>query len=307
MTYIDEHKHLFGVEPICRALTQFGWPIASSTYRAACRRLPSARARRDAWLCEQIRRVHAANYGVYGARKVWLALNREGIEVARCTVERLMCQLGLRGVVRGRTRRTTIADQHAARPVDLVQRRFHADRPNRLWVADFTYVPTWSGMVYVAFVIDVYSRRILGWRAATSMKTALVLDALEMAFWARGRGGVRDLSGLIHHHDAGSQYTSIAFTERLAAAGVDASVGTVADAYDNALAESTIGLFKTELIKPRGPWRSCDQVEIATLEYVDWYNHRRLHSGAADLPPADFETLHQPPELRLTEATSQPK
>jgi putative transposase len=237
---------------------------------------------------------------------VWLALNREGVDVARCTVERLMRQLGLRGVMRGKTRRTTVADQHAARPADLVQRRFNADRPNRLWVADFTYVPTWSGMVYVAFVIDVYSRRILGWRAATSMKTALVLDALEMAIWARGRHGTTDLTGLIHHHDAGSQYTSIAFTERLAAAGVDASVGTVADAYDNALAESTIGLFKTELIKPRGPWRTCDQLEIATLEYVDWYNHRRPHSGAADLPPADFETLHQPTESRLNEATSQP-
>ncbi len=306
MTYIDEHQHLFGVEPICRTLTEHGWPIASGTYRAHRQRLPSARARRDEWLTEQIRRVHAANYGVYGARKVWLALNREGIAVARCTVERLMRSLGLRGAVRGKTRRTTIADERAARPADLVQRRFTVDRPNRLWVADFTYVPTWSGMVYVAFVIDAYSRRILGWRAATSMKTALVLDALEMAIWARGRGGVTDLSGLIHHHDAGSQYTSIAFTERLATAGVDASVGSVADAYDNALAESTIGLFKTELIKPGGPWRSCDQVEIATLEYVDWYNHRRLHSGAADLPPALFETLHQPTESRLTEATSQP-
>ncbi len=306
MTYIDEHQHLFGVEPICRTLTEHGWPIASGTYRAHRQRLPSARARRDEWLTEQIRRVHAANYGVYGARKVWLALNREGIAVARCTVERLMRSLGLRGAVRGKTRRTTIADERAARPADLVQRRFTVDRPNRLWVADFTYAPTWSGMVYVAFVIDAYSRRILGWRAATSMKTALVLDALEMAIWARGRGGVTDLSGLIHHHDAGSQYTSIAFTERLATAGVDASVGSVADAYDNALAESTIGLFKTELIKPGGPWRSCDQVEIATLEYVDWYNHRRLHSGAADLPPALFETLHQPTESRLTEATSQP-
>jgi putative transposase len=205
VSYIDEHKHLFGVEPICQALTQFGWPIASSTYRAVCRRQPSVRSRRDAVLAGQIRRVHAANYGVYGARKVWLALNREGVEVARCTVERLMREQNLRGVVRGKTRRTTIADQHAARPADLVQRRFHADRPNRLWVADFTYVPTWSGMVYVAFVIDVYSRRILGWRAATSMKTALVLDALEMAIWARSRHGATDLAGLIHHHDAGSQ------------------------------------------------------------------------------------------------------
>ncbi len=306
MNYIDEHKHQFGVEPICRTLTSSGWPIASSTYRAACRRLPSARARRDAWLTEKIRQVHADNYGVYGARKIWLALNRAGVEVARCTVERLMRQAGLRGVVRGRTRRTTIADQRAARSADLVQRRFTADRPNRLWVADFTYVPTWTGTAYVAFVIDVYSRRILGWRAATSMKTALVLDALEMAIWARGRHGATDLSGLVHHNDAGSQYTSIAFTDRLTQAGADSSVGTVADAYDNALAESTIGLFKTELIKPRGPWKTCDQVEIATLEYVDWYNHRRLHSGAADLSPADFETLHQPTKPRPTRAMSQP-
>jgi putative transposase len=187
-----------------------------------------------------------------------------------------------------------------------VQRQFTADRPNRLWVADFTHVPTWSGMVYVAFVIDAYSRRIIGWRAATSMKTALVLDALEMALWTRGRHGHADLTGLVHHHDAGSQYTSIAFTERLAAAGVDASVGSVGDAFDNALAESTIGLFKTELIKPRGPWRTCDQVEIATLEYVDWYNHRRAHSGAADLPPAAFEALHHRIEPRLAEADTQP-
>lgn len=186
------------------ALTQFGWPIASGTYRAACRRLLPTRARRDAWLSEQTRRVHVDNNGVYSARKVWLVVNREGIAVARCAIERLMRELGLRGVVRGRTRRTTIADQHAARRADLVQRRFSAGRPNRLWVADFTYVPTWSGMVYVALVIDVLSRRILGWRAAASMKTALVLDAPGVAIWARGRHGATDLSGLIHHHDAGS-------------------------------------------------------------------------------------------------------
>ncbi|WP_446220646.1 IS3 family transposase [Micromonospora sp. IBHARD004] len=304
--FIDEHKQVFGVEPICRALSEHGWQIAASTYRAACRRTPSTRSRRDAWLGQEIRRVHAANYGVYGARKVWLTLNREGVPVARCTVERLMRQLGLRGVVRGKTRRTTIAGEHAARPADLVQRRFTTEAPNRLWVADFTYVPTWSGMVYVAFVIDAYSRRIVGWRAATSMKTSLVLDALEMAIWARGRTGVTDLAGLVHHTDAGSQYTSIAFTERLAAAGVDPSVGSVGDAYDNALAESTIGLFKTELIKPRGPWRTCDHVEIATLEYVDWYNHRRPHSGAADLPPAAFEALYHPNQPRLTQPETQP-
>jgi putative transposase len=221
VSYIDEHKHLFGVEPICRTLSAHGWPIASGTYRAHRRRMPSARARRDAWLVAQIRRVHATNYGVYGARKVWLALNREGVDVARCTVERLMRELGLRGVVRGKTRRTTIADGTAARPADLVQRRFNTDRPNRLWVADFTYVPTWSGMVYVAFVIDAYSRRILGWRAASSMKTGLVLDALEMAIWARGRAGVTDLSGLIHHHDAGSQGEFNRSSQHLDGGGVE--------------------------------------------------------------------------------------
>jgi putative transposase len=305
--FIDEHKQVFGVESICRVLTEHGWPIASSTYRAALTRMPSARARRDTWLADQIARVHADNYGVFGARKVWLVLNRQGVPVARCTVERLMRQLGLRGVVRGKARRTTIADDTHTRPTDLVQRRFDVIRPNRLWVADFTYVATWSGTVYVAFVIDAYARRILGWRAATTMHTPLVLDALEQAIWARGRAGVSDLTGLVHHNDAGSQYTSIAFTDRLLAAGVDASVGTVGDAYDNALAESTIGLYKTELIRHHGPWRGCDQVELATLEWIDWYNHRRPHTAAADLPPADFENLYDPNQTRLTEAATQPK
>jgi putative transposase len=305
--FIDEHRQVFTVESICRVLTEHGWTIASSTYRAAVRRAPSARARRDAWLKAEIARVHADNYGVFGARKVWLVLNREGIEVARCTVERLMRELGLRGAVRGKRRRTTISDTHAARPADLVQRRFTAAEPNRLWVADFTYVATWSGTVYVAFVIDVYSRRILGWRAATTMATPLVLDALEQAIWTRGRTGVTDLSGLVHHTDAGSQYTSIAFTARLLDAGVDASVGSVGDAYDNALAETTIGLYKTELIHRQGPWRTRDQVELATLEYVDWYNHRRPHSAAADLPPADFVALYTPIEHRLPRAATQPK
>jgi putative transposase len=307
VTYIDEHRHLFGVEPICRVLSEHGWPIASSTYRAAKAALPSVRQRRDERLTQEIRRVHRGNYHAFGARKVWLTLNREGTPVARCTVERLMRQHGLRGVVRGRRVRTTVADEFATRPADLVQRHFLADAPNRLWVADFTYVPTWNGMVYVAFVIDAFARRILGWRAATTMKTSLVLDALEMAIWARGRTGVTDLAGLVHHNDAGSQYTSIAFTDRLITAGVDASVGSVGDAYDNALAESTIGLYKTELIKNLGPWRDCDQVEIATLEYVDWYNHRRPHSGAADLPPAVFETLYAHNSPRLDETGTQPK
>jgi putative transposase len=304
VTYIDEHKHLFGVEPICQALTELGGPIASSTYRAACRRSPSVRTRRDEQLAAQIRRVHTANYGVYGARKVWLALNRDGIEVARCTVERILREQGLRGVVRGRTRRTTIADQHATRPADLVQRRFNADRPNRLSVADFTYVPTWSGMVYVAFVIDVYSRRILGWRAATSMKTTLVLDALEMAIWARGRHGATDLTGLIHHHDAGSQPTSIAFTERLATAGADASVGTIAErqcprgVHDRAVQNRT-----DQTPRP-----------VANLR-PGRDRHPRIHRLVQPPPPAQRRrgpatsrprNPAPPTEPRLTEATSQP-
>lgn len=307
MRFIDEHKRVFGVESICRVLTGHGWKIAPSTYRAATRRLPSARARRDAWLKTQISRVHADNYSVFGARKVWLVLNREGIAVARCTVERLMRELGLRGAVRGKTPRTTIPDQLATRPADLVQRQFTPAQPNRLWVADFTYVATWSGTVYVAFVIDAYSRRILGWRAATRMTTPLVLDALEQALWTRHRAGVHDLTGLVHHTDAGSQYTSIAFTTRLVDAGVDASVGSVGDAYDNALAETTIGLYKTELIRRLGPWRTCDQVELATLEYVDWHNHRRPHTAAADLPPADFEAIYDHNQTRQTQAASQPQ
>jgi putative transposase len=286
------HKARFGVEPICRVLTEHGCPIAPSTYYDAVRRPPSARARREERLRAAITAVHQDNYGVYGARKVWLALNREGIPVARCTVERLMRELGLAGARRGKRRRTTVADPAAARPADLVQRRFHRPAPDRLWVADFTYVPTWSAMVYVAFVIDAYSRRIVGWRAATSMRTALVLDALEQAIWTRQRGGASSMAGLICHHDAGSQYTSIAFTERLAAAGAQPSVGSVGDAYDNALAESVIGLYKTELIKPRGPWRTAGQVELATLHYVDWFNRQRLFEACGDIPPTELETAY---------------
>ena len=272
----------WGVEPICRVLTEHGTPIAPSTFYDA-RRRSCARTARDEDLKVEIARVHAANYGVYGARKVWLALNREGIPVARCTVERLMRQLGLEGARRGTRRHTTVADPGAARPADLVERRFSPARPDAVWVADFTYVATWSGTVYVAFVLDAHSRRILGWRAATSMRTELVLDALEQAIWTRAREGVADLSGLIHHHDAGSQYTSIAFTERLAAARAAPSVGSVGDALDNALAETHIGLFKTELIRRRGPWRGLDDVELATLEWVDWHNNRRLHTVCTTL------------------------
>jgi putative transposase len=283
-------------------LSQHGCLIAPSTYYDAVIRLPSARSVRDEQLKAAITRVHAGNYGVYGARKVWLVLNREGIPVARCTVERLMRQLGLAGARRGKRRRTTVPDPAAARPADLVGRRFSPPAPDRLWVADFTYVPTWSGMVYVAFVIDAYSRQILGWRAATTMRTALVLDALEQALWSRRRDGQSSLAGLVHHTDAGSQYTSIAFTERLAAAGIVPSVGSVGDAYDNALAETVIGLYKTELIKPSGPWRTAEQVEIATLHYIDWFNHRRLFEACGDIPPAELETAYYRQNASLAEA-----
>ena len=211
------------------------------------------------------------------------------MEPIRCTVERLMNLLGLRGIRRGKKWKTTVTDPTADRPLDLVQRRFNPTRPNALWVADFTYVATWAGVVYVAFVVDAYARRILGWRAAMSMRTQLVLDALEQAVWVRRREGTDTLAGLIHHTDAGSQYTSISFTERLAAVGVSPSIGSVGDAYDNALAESVIGLFKTELIHPNRPWKTVDQVEIATLRYVDWFNTTRLHSACGRLSPAQFE------------------
>ena len=297
----------WGVEPICAVLTEQGTPIAPSTYYDRLGRKPSRRARRDDELKALIARVHEGNFGVYGARKVWLALRREGVDVARCTVERLMRDLGPQGARRGAVRRTTIADPAAARAADLVRRDFSRPRPDAVWVADFTYVATWSGTVYVAFVLDVHSRRILGWQAARSMRTELVLDALEMAIWARGRQGVTDLTGLVHHHDAGSQYTSIAFTDRLAQVGAAPSVGTVGDALDNALAESEIGLYKTELIRRRGPWKSLDDVELATLEWADWHNHRRLHSACYDLPPAEYEQIYyrqhpaqQPAEVSTT-------
>ncbi len=302
MRFIEAHKSRFGVEPICTVLSEHGCPIAPSTYYEARHRAVSARAARDADLKVKIATAHKDNFGVYGARKVWLTLNREGTPAARCTVERLMKDLGLQGARRGKRVRTTIGNDAAARPTDLVGRDFNPLAPNRTWVADFTYCSTWSGMVYVAFVIDAYSRRILGWRTATSMKTALVLDALEQAIWTRARDGVTDLSGLVHHNDAGSQYTSIAFTDRLIAAGVDPSVGTIGDAYDNALAESIIGLFKTEMVKPRGPWRTPEQLEIATLEYVDWFNHRRLFQACGDIPPAQLEQAFYAQRADLTEA-----
>ena len=277
IAYIDRHKDRFGVEPICRLL-----PIAPSTYYARKQRPPSARAVRDARLKAEIRRVYDDNFGVYGARKVWRQLHREGIPVARCTVERLMGELGLRGAVRGKTHRTTTPDAAAPRPADLVDRDFAAQRPNRLWVADLTYVATWSGFVYVAFVIDAFSRFIVGWQTSRSLRTDLPLDALEMAIWHRQA----QLEGLVHHSDRGSQYLSIRYTQRLAEAGVVTSVGSRGDSYDNALAETIIGLYKTELIRRRGPWKGIDQVEYATLEWVDWFTHRRLLEGADRPPPA---------------------
>ena len=285
--FIDRHRDEYGVEPICAQL-----PIAPSTYyeckarQADPTRLPE-RTRRDAELKNDIRRVHAANFGVYGARKVWRQLQREDITAARCTVERLMRALDLQGVVRGRRCRTTIADDAAERPLDRVQRQFHASRPNQLWVADFTYVATWSGFVYVAFVIDVFARRIIGWRVARSMHAELVLDALEQALWSRS-----NTQGVVHHSDRGSQYLSIRYSERLAEAGAEPSVGSVGDSYDNALAETIIGLYKAEVIHHRGPWRNLEAVEYATLEWVDWFNHQRLLEPIGHVPPAELEASY---------------
>jgi putative transposase len=287
VAFIDAHRSDYGVEPICRQL-----PIAPSTYyehkarEADPGRLPT-RAQRDIVLCGEIQRVWDKNFCVYGVRKVWRQLLREETEVARCTVERLMRLLGLQGVVRGKGRRTTIGDEAADRPVDLVQRQFTAAHPNQLWVADFTYVATWSGFVYVAFVIDVFARRIVGWRVAKSMRTDLVLDALEQALWSR-----RDTQGLVHHSDRGSQYLSIHYTERLAEAAAEPSVGSRGDSYDNALAETVIGLYKTEVIRRRGPWRGIDAVEYATLQWVDWFNHRRLLEPIGNAPPAELELAY---------------
>jgi len=280
IAYINQNKDRFGVEPICRVL-----PIAPSTYYHATGRPASARALRDAESKVEIGRVYAEHFGVYGARKVWRQLHREGIAVARCTVERLMVELGLQGVRRGKTRRTTTPDAAAARPADLVERDFSATRPNQLWVADLTYVATWSGFVYVALVIDAFSRFLVGWQASRSLRTDLALDALEMAIWRRQA----QLEGLVHHSDRGSQYLSIRYTERLAEAGAVTSVGSRGDSYDNALAETIIGLYKTELIRRRGPWKGIDQVEYATLEWVDWFNHRRLLEPIGHIPPAEFE------------------
>lgn len=289
ISFIDDHRDEYGVEPICALL-----PIAPSSYyehkarEADPQRLP-ARAQRDAELRAQIQRVWEENFRVYGVRKVWRQLNREGMAAARCTVARLMADLGLRGVVRGRRFKTTIPCLDSKRPADRVNRIFTAERPNALWVADLTYVATWRGFVYVAFVIDAYARRIVGWRASSSLRTDLALDALEQALYDRSveRGG-----DLIHHSDRGVQYVSIRYSERLADAGIEPSVGSVGDSYDNALAETIIGLYKTEIIRPRGPWRTLEAVEFATLEWVDWFNHRRLLESNGHVPPAELEAAY---------------
>ena len=297
IAYIDaEHRHRFGVEPICSVL-QF----APRTYYAAKARPPSARALRDAELKPLIARVHRDNFGVYGVDKVWAQLNREGVRVARCTVARLMRELGLRGVVRGKPKFTTIAGDAADRPRDLVDRSFVASAPNRLWVADLTYVRTWSGFVYVAFITDVYSRMIVGWQASRSLRSDLALDALEQAIWARSQAGQR-LDELVHHSDRGVQYLAIRYTERLAETGAVNSVGSKGDSYDNALAETMIGLYKTELIRHRGPWRGLEDVEFATLEWVDWFNHRRLFEAHGQIPPAEYEADPLPSAGKLRPA-----
>ena len=281
--FIEEHRGQFGVEPMCRMLQ-----IAQSTYyeRRAIGRDPdraSRRAKSDADLCIKIDAAWKDNRKLYGARKIWHVLLRDNQDVARCTVERLMRDLGLKGVLRGKKVITTNPDTSQPCPDDKVNRLFMADRPNKLWVSDFTYVQTWSGTVYVAFVIDVFARRIVGWRASTSMKTQFVLDALEQAIWQRK---TPDNKSLVHHSDRGSQYLSIKYTERLAEAEIDLSVGTVGDAYDNALAECVIGLFKTEVINQIGPWKSMREVEWETLKWVDWYNNHRL---LGPIPPAEAE------------------
>jgi transposase InsO family protein len=284
--FIDEHRGAYGVEPICKVMQ-----IAPSTYwlhaqRQARPELRPERAKRDDVLAHEVRRVWQANMQVYGVRKVWRQLHREGLEVARCTVGRLMRRQGLQGAVRGKKLRTTMPDRAAARPSDKVQRVFYAQRPNQLWVSDFTYVSTWQGFVYVAFVIDVFARRIVGWRVSSSMRTDFVLDALEQALYERRPGGD---GGLIHHSDRGSQYVSIRYTERLAEAGIEPSVGSAGDAYDNAMAETINGLYKTEVINKRAPWITKESVELATLEWVAWFNHHRLLEPIGNIPPAEAE------------------
>jgi len=282
-TYIDEHKDSYGVEPICRTLA-----VAPSTYYAARVRPPSARAVRDEALTDTLVRIHRANFGVYGVRKAWRTLQRLGIDAGRDQVARLMRAVGLVGATRTKRIRTTKPASVSQRPADLVERVFSAPAPNRLWVADLTYVWTRAGFVYTAFVVDVFSRTIVGWRVAASLHAELALDALEMAIWARGP----DLPDLVHHSDRGVQYLAIRYTERLAEAEAVSSVGSRGDSYDNALAETVNGLYKAELINRQGPWRSVEQVELATAEWIAFWNDRRLHSACGDVPPAEFEAAY---------------
>jgi putative transposase len=285
--YIESHRDRFGVEPICTTLSAAGCKVAPSTYYAAQSRPPSERSLRDQVLMPILLALWVANYRVYGARKLWKAVHRAGHEIGRDQVARLMRELGIRGVRRGRRVFTTRCDPAAARPVDLVGRNFTAERPNALWVTDLTYVATWSGVAYVCFIVDAFSRMIVGWRVASHMRTEMVLDALEMARWSRGTY----LEGLVAHSDAGSQFTAVRYGERLADLGATPSIGSVGDSYDNALAEAVNGLYKTELIRgpDQGPWRSVDEVEFATLAWVHWHNTERLHSYLGDVPPAEFE------------------
>jgi transposase InsO family protein len=293
--FIDEHRDVHGVEPICRVL-----PISPSTYhehaaRKADPELRCDRAKADEVLMPEVQRVWDENFKVYGVRKVWRQMRRERFYVARCTVQRLMKRQGLRGVIRGKTVRTTVSDPKAPCPLDHVKRQFKADRPNALWVSDFTYVSTWQGWVYVAFIIDVFARRIVGWKASSSMQTDFVLDALEQALYARKPVGP---DRLIHHSDRGVQYVSIRYTERLAEAGLEPSVGSVGDSYDNALAETINGLYKAEVIHRKSSWRTRDEVEWATLNWVDWFNNRRLLEPIGNIPPAEAEANYysQSPE-----------
>jgi putative transposase len=289
VSFINAHKERWGVEPICKVLQ-----VAPSTYYAALSRQPSVRRQRDEELKVEIARVHRDNFGVYGVEKVWRQLNREGIQVGRDRVARLMDDLDLEGVVRGKRKPiTTLTTELDARPDDLVERNFTASAPNALWVADLTYVSTWSGFVYVAFVIDVFSRFIVGWRVSRSLQAEVALDALEMAIWRRRR---HDLTGLVHHSDRGSQYTAIRYTDRLEEIGAMRSVGSRGDSYDNALAENVNGLYKAEVIHRQGPWRSLEQVELATAAWVQWWNERRLHSAIGHVPPAEFEDRYYRPQ-----------
>jgi len=291
MAFVDKHRFWFGVEPICRVLAEHGIKIAPSTYYARKARTQSARAARDEVLTGEIDRLFWAEdkgRGVAGVRKMWHLMRREGHQVARCTVERLMRAAGLRGVVRGKKFITTRPDLTASRAPDHVNRNFKASRPNELWVVDFTYVPTWAGMAFTAFVTDVYSRRIVGWRTQSTMPTQLPLDALEMAIWVRDSAG-QNVTGVVHHSDAGTQYTALRYSDRLADVGAVASIGTIGDSYDNALAESIIGLYKTECVRQDGPFKTADELELATLSWVYWYNQHRLHSAIGYRTPAEAE------------------